>query len=390
MKLLYLDCSMGAAGDMLCAALLELLPDPDAFVTRFNGLGIPGLRMLREEANSCGIRGSHVRMQIHGEEETPSLHNQPAHRSFPEVRAIIDGLSLDPQVREEILSIYDRIAQAEASVHGVSVDQIHFHELGSMDAIADITACCLLIRELAPERICASPVSVGGGWVRCAHGLLPVPAPAAVLLLEEIPIRSGPVEAELCTPTGAALLGRFVQSFGPMPLIRPQAVGYGIGTKEFDRANCLRAVLGETKAASDQVLELRCNLDDMSGEEIGFACEQLLEAGALDVWTQAIQMKKGRPGCLLSVLCRPEEREKLIEAIFLHTQTLGVRETVCERTVLEREAFTRDSSLGPVRWKRSSGFGREILKPEFEDLRRIAAERGLSLRQVREAVEKEN
>ena len=386
MRTLYLDCSMGAAGDMLCAALLELHPDPEGFVARFHALGIPGVELRPEKMVKTGVAGTHVHMLIRGEEEgeEPGHHH---HRHLSDVEAILDRLPLDEAVARDVKAVYAAIAEAEAKVHGRPVTEVHFHEVGARDAIADVTAVCLLLHELRPDRICASPIHVGSGTVKCAHGVLPVPAPATALLLEGLPIYGGEIRGELCTPTGAALLRHFVHSFGPLPAMRLEKLGSGLGTKEFERANCLRAFLGETDDSADRVLELQCNLDDMTGEELAFACERLLEAGALDVWTQAIQMKKGRPGVLLGVLARPEDREALLRCLFLHTSTLGVRECEKRRAVLDREELTLDGPAGPVRQKRVSGYGTRRQKTEFEDLRRIALEQGLSLRQARALAE---
>ena len=405
MRILYLDCGMGAAGDMLTAALLELLPDPAAFVERLNGLGIPGVRYRAEPAVKCGITGTHITVTVDGEEEGAPhehhhdhdhdhehthehTHEHHAHTGLARIRHLVrDHLPLPAQVRADVLGVYDLLAQAESRVHGVPMEEIHFHEVGTMDALADITAVCLLIRELAPDRILASPVHVGSGTVRCAHGILPVPAPATALLLQDVPIYGGELQGELCTPTGAALLRRFVTGFGPMPPLRPKAIGYGMGRKDFPRANCVRAILGETEETGNEVLELRCNLDDQTPEEIGFAMERLLEAGALDVWTQPIGMKKSRPGAMLCVLCRPEDRARMLELLFAHTTTLGVREYPVRRSVLSRETETLDTPWGPVRRKRSAGFGVKREKYEYEDLARIARETGRSLTEVRAALE---
>ena len=388
MRLLYLDCAMGAAGDMLCAALLELHPDPEGFVARFNALGIPGVELRPEKTVNGGVSGTHVHMLIHGEEEGEApAHPHHHHRHLSDVESILDALPLPEAAARDVKAVYASIAGAEAKVHGREVSEVHFHEVGALDAIADVTAVCLLIHELKPDRICASPIHVGSGTVKCAHGVLPVPAPATALLLEGLPICGGELRGELCTPTGAALLRRFVRDFGPLPPMRLEKLGSGLGTKTFDRPNCLRAFLGEAEDASDRVLELQCNLDDMTGEEIAFACQRLLEAGALDVWTQAIQMKKGRPGVLLGVLCRPDRREELLRCLFLHTSTLGVRESEKRRAVLDREERCEDGPLGPVRVKRVSGWGTLREKTEYEDLRRLALEQGLSLRQARALAE---
>ncbi len=468
MKTLYFDCSMGAAGDMLTAALLELLPDPAGFVDRLNALGIPGVEFRAEPSVKCGIRGTHMRVLVHGEEEgsgikdqgsgdAPHEHAHPHHEAPatghqpPETNGyhhehghededhhhhehghedadhhhhdhhtglhgiehlVRDHLTLPEAVRNDVLAVYRLLAEAESRVHGVPVEQIHFHEVGSLDAIADVTAVCLLIRELAPDRILASPVHVGSGQVRCAHGLMPVPAPATAELLKGVPIYGGAIEGELCTPTGAALLRYYVNSFGAMPVMQTEAVGYGMGTKDFPAANCVRALLGEaengsdggntlcapaaedaaggrpasaptTENASDTVLELACNLDDMTAEEIAFAAERLLEAGALDVWTQAIGMKKSRPGILLSVLCKPTDRDALCSLLFRHTSTLGVREARLRRAVLDRTQVTQETRFGPVRKKISAGFGIQKEKYEYEDLAGIAREYDLSLAEIR-------
>ena len=388
MRLLYLDCAMGAAGDMLCAALLELHPDPEGFVARFNALGIPGVELRPEKTVNGGVSGTHVHMLIHGEEEGEApAHPHHHHRHLSDVESILDALPLPEAAARDVKAVYASIAEAEARVHGREVSEVHFHEVGALDAIADVAAVCLLIHELKPDRICASPIHVGSGTVKCAHGVLPVPAPATALLLEGLPICGEELRGELCTPTGAALLRRFVRDFGPLPPMRLEKLGNGLGTKAFDRPNCLRAFLGEAEDASDRVLELQCNLDDMTGEEIAFACQRLLEAGALDVWTQAIQMKKGRPGVLLGVLCRPDRREELLRCLFLHTSTLGVRESEKRRAVLDREERCEDGPLGPVRVKRVSGWGTLREKTEYEDLRRLALEQGLSLRQARALAE---
>lgn len=304
-----------------------------------------------------------------------------------------------------MLAVYTLIAEAECRAHDSSITQIHFHEVGAMDAVADIAAVCLLIHELAPDIIAASPVRVGSGQVRCAHGIIPVPAPATAHLLRGIPSYGGQVRGELCTPTGAALLRHFAQSFGPQPLMRVEKIGYGMGDKDFPQANCLRAMLGEDAVSlncgtdcadnaamscspapnacpRDSVVELSCNLDDMTPEEIGFAVGRLWEAGALDVYTVGIGMKKNRPGVMLCCLCREEQREALTRLFFLHTTTLGVRETVHKRSVLQRTEETRESSCGSVRVKKACGWGVQREKAEYGDLAEIARRRNLSLRQI--------
>ncbi|MBQ5973545.1 MAG: nickel pincer cofactor biosynthesis protein LarC, partial [Oscillospiraceae bacterium] len=310
-------------------------------------------------------------------------HHGHAHSGMAEIGALLAALPVSEAVRENARAVYGLIAEAESAVHGVPADTVHFHEVGALDAVADVTAVCLLMERLGAEKVFASPVHVGRGQVRCAHGILPVPAPATVHLLRGVPIY-GRVEGELCTPTGAALLKRFVTSFGDMPLMTPEKIGCGMGKKDFEAANCVRAVLGEiADGAGDTAVELRCNLDDMTPEQVGFAAEQLLAQGALDVFTTAVGMKKSRPGLMLTVLCREADAGALLRAVFRHTSTLGVRTTVCRRAVLSRRTETLDTAFGPVRVKRAEGYGVSRCKPEYEDLARIARETGLSLDEVR-------
>lgn len=405
MKTLYLDCGMGAAGDMLTAALLELCPDKNEMVERLNRLGLPGVTFQAESSVKCGITGTHMTVRLHGEEEE-SVDYKPQyvqeshihsdhhthhheHHSMESIRHLVSHLDIPELVREDVLAVYDLIAQAESHVHGCPVTEIHFHEVGTMDAVADVTAVCLLLHELAPERIVASPVHVGTGHVHCAHGILPVPAPATAFLLQDVPTYGGAIQGELCTPTGAALLKHFVQEFGSQPTMIVESIGYGCGKKDFEMANCVRAMIGKTAGNQDSVLELCCNLDDMTPEAIGFAMEELFQAGALDVYTTPIGMKKNRPGVLLTCMCKAEQREKMIQLLFLHTTTLGIRENVYNRYTLKRSVETIETDYGMVRVKRVSGWGVQREKAEYEDLVRIARKHKISISQVNERIRKE-
>ena len=388
MRTLYIECNMGAAGDMLMAALCELLPDPDDFVARMNGLGLPGVRVARAAAEKCGVRGTRMAVTVDGREEHEHGHHGGHHHAcLADVRGIIEGLELPERVKLDAAQVYERLARAESEVHGRPMEQLHFHEVGTLDAIADVVGVCLLMAELRPAQVIVSPVHVGCGEVRCAHGMLPVPAPATALLLRGVPVYGGRVRGELCTPTGAALLTHFADGFGDMPMMRVEKIGYGMGAKDFEWANCVRALLGETDAPAEDVAELRCNLDDMTGEALAFAMDALRAAGALDVWSESIQMKKGRPGAMLCCLCRPEAQGALAALMLRHTTTLGVRCAPMRRYALDREALTLDSPWGPVRAKRSFGHGVERLKPEFDDLAEIARREGLTIREVEDGVD---
>ena len=303
-----------------------------------------------------------------------------------DVDALIDGLQLDDAVKEDVRAVYRLIADAESRVHGMPVTEIHFHEVGTMDAVADVTAVCILLHELRPDDIVASPVATGYGTVHCAHGILPVPAPATALLLEGIPAYAGDCKGELCTPTGAALLKHFVKRFAEMPLMRVEKTGYGVGSKEFAHLNAVRAMIGETEDPKDRVTEFFFNVDDMTGEEIGFATERLFEEGALEVYTTPVFMKKNRPGILFSVMCREADKDRVLRAIFRHTSTIGVRESYTQRHVLNREEAKRETPYGTVREKRVSGFGISRSKTEYDDLVRIAKEQGLSLEEIRKRI----
>ena len=380
MRTLYFDCGMGAAGDMLTAALVELFENPAAIIRELNTLGIPGVRFFSKASTKCGINGTHMQVLVWDMEEDEDLHDHGHHHSgLEQIDHIISHLRISDQVRRDVMAVYELIAQAESHAHGVPVNQIHFHEVGTMDAIADITAVCYLLDKLHADKIYASAVHVGSGQVKCAHGILPVPAPATAYILRGVPTYGGEIRGELCTPTGAALLKHFVSEFGKMPVMVTDAIGYGMGKKDFPAANCVRAMLGHTDDQTDTVAELSCNLDDMTPEEIGFAMDRLLEAGALDVFTTPIGMKKNRPGTMLAVLCKPEKKDVLVRQLFRHTTTLGIRENILHRYTLERRTETLDTPYGPVRQKISYGYGVERSKPEYDDLTKIAREQKISL-----------
>jgi uncharacterized protein (TIGR00299 family) protein len=457
MRTLYLECNMGAAGDMLMAALLELHGDPDGFLKRLNGIGIPGVTVRAEAALKCGIKGTHVHVEIDGREEgephgdshanlgeyrheseaghehshehqhehshdhrhehhhehshehrhehSHEHHNEHSnehrheslphngqknqsetnhiHNSYESIEHLLTHLHISETVKSNALAVYKLIAEAESLAHGVPVTQIHIHEVGEMDAVADIVGVCMLMEELAPGRVVASPVNVGSGQVRCAHGILPVPAPATAHILQGIPMYGDKnVTGELCTPTGAALLKHFVSEFREMPVIRTEKIGYGMGKKDFPKANCVRAYLGVTGDTREDVCELVCNLDDMTPEAVAFAQQLLFDEGALDVYTAPIGMKKSRLGVSFTCMCRMADRDKMLALIFKHTSTLGIREYVSRRYTLQKTQHEVDTGLGVVRVKASVGYGTEKSKPEFEDVARIAKENHLSLQDI--------
>lgn len=408
MKALYIDCGMGAAGDMLTAALYELLEDNEktAFLNKMNSSGIPNLKYSAENMTKCGIVGTHMKVSINGSEEHEHHHEHShgeehsheknthshTHSSMQNIEDRVNSLNFSEKVKSDAISVYRLIAEAESNAHGVPVTDIHFHEVGTADAIADIIAVCFLMDQLEVQKVFASPVHVGSGHVHCAHGILPVPAPATAYILRGVPTYSGGIKGELCTPTGAALLKYFVTKFGEMPVINTDRIGYGMGKKDFSQANCVRVMIGEIEEINrkeDVVTELICNIDDMSPEKVGFAMETLFDAGALEVYTTPVGMKKSRPGIMLSVLCNDNLKEEMINLIFKHTTTIGIRENVLKRYTLNRSIETRSTSLGDIRIKKSVGHGTEKTKYEYEDISKIAKEKGLSIDEVVEKIENE-
>jgi len=404
MRTLYLDLSMGAAGDMLTAALLELLPDPDSFIEKLNSVNIPGVKYIMEKTVKNGISGTNIHVLVNGAEEGEHTHEHKheheqghshahGHEHHGDMEGIThivnDHLSVSENIKEQIIEVYSILADAESRVHGVPVSDIHFHEVGTMDAVADITAFCMLINEISPDRILASPVHAGSGEIRCAHGILPVPAPATAEILRGIPFYAGEIKGELCTPTGAALIKRFVNSFGDMPVITVERIGYGMGKKALTSLNCVRAFIGESRETPQEMLEISFNVDDMTAEETGFAVEALFENGANDVFTVPAGMKKDRPGTLICFVCEKSKRDQLLKTVFKHTSTIGVREKSVLRHVMNREIQTLNTKLGPVRLKTSRGFGEEKSKPEYDDISRIAKENAMSLREVKNLIEEE-
>ena len=393
MKTLYIECGMGAAGDMLISALAGCLGDIKNVQDKLNSLSLPGIIYKMEEYSDCGIKGIHTDVTYNGMEEDEHMHDEHDdhhdhhdHRhggSLHDVFHMIDHASAPDKVKEDAKNIYRILAEAESSVHGAPVSDIHFHEVGMMDAVADVTGACLLFNEIGADRVIASPVHVGAGSVKCEHGILPVPAPATAYILKDVPIYGGNIQGELCTPTGAAILKYFADSFGAMPVMKTDSCGYGFGRKKFERANCVRVFSGETYSGDmEHIVKLECETDDMSGEELAYAAELLMEKGAKDVYTAPVIMKKGRSGNLLVCLCTESDEKIMAETIFKNTSTLGIRRFDAERYVLKRRFDTAETGYGEVRIKVSEGFGSSKYKPEYDDAAKIARKNGLSLHEV--------
>jgi pyridinium-3,5-bisthiocarboxylic acid mononucleotide nickel chelatase len=386
MRVAYLDCSSGISGDMTLAALVDCGANLAAVQAAVASMDL-GATLSISSVRKRGFRAR--KLQITAPED-------PVHRDLDQILDCITRGSLSPNARRIAIRIFERLARAEASVHGITIDQVHFHEVGAIDSIVDIVGCAVAWDELAIQRAVASPIPTGTGFVRIAHGHVAVPAPATAELLKGVPIAACNVQAELTTPTGAAILAELVSTYGPLPSMQIQCIGSGAGTRELDdRPNLLRIFLGQASEdskvagfASDSVVVFETNLDDIPGEQIGFAIEQLWAAGALDVFTTSIQMKKNRPGTLLSVLASPDTAQRIEPLIFEHTGTLGIRKTIQHRSILERQIVEVETPWGKVPCKAVVyPDGSRCLSAEYEACRKIALENGLKLSDVIRRIE---
>jgi uncharacterized protein (TIGR00299 family) protein len=373
-KTLYLDCQAGIAGDMTVAALIDLGVPLELLQNELAKLTLPlsAYTLQTENCQRQGIRGLLFNVL--------AADSQP-HRHFGDIKELIAGSGLAAPVKERAQQIFLRLAEAEATVHGVTVDAVHFHEVGAVDSIIDIVATAIALEYLGVESIYASPLPLGSGFVAAAHGLLPVPAPATAELLKGVPVHGHSGSGERVTPTGAAIIAAMANGFGAPPAFRIEKIGYGAGMKDFpDTANILRAFIGsvEPAAGHDQLLVMEANIDDSTPEILGYAMERLFAAGALDVWFTPIQMKKSRPGVTVSLIVPPAAAGMFAEIILTETSAIGLRHYPVTRTVLERNIEERLTPFGTVSFKVTK-YGD---KPEFDDCRRIAAETGRPLREI--------
>ena len=385
LKIAYFDCFSGASGDMLLGSLVDAGLSLSELEVSLARLGIGGYRLAAEPTTRHGLSGTHLHVIVEPGE-------RPA-RTLPAIEQIVGQSDLPERVKTRSLAVFRRLAQAEAAVHGTSIDQVHFHELGAVDSLVDIVGFVWALERLDIEAVHCSPLTVGGGTVQTEHGRLPAPAPATLALLAEVgaPTVPGPGRTELLTPTGAALLTEFA-TFERIPMTI-QAVGYGFGSKEFAWPNALRVWLGESLTTLpseevDQVTLLSCNLDDVTGEVLGYAMDGLFDAGALDVWFTPIQMKKNRPATQVSVLCHPRDATALSRLLLRETPTLGVRQQVVSRAKAGREMRQVETPWGSVRVKIKAVDGQAVAaSPEYDDCARLAAEAGIPLHQVMAAAQ---
>ena len=383
MRIAYLECATGISGDMTLAALVDAGVDPAIIQAAIASLGIPGVELRFESVMKSCFRATAVHIQ-----HPPG---QP-HRGYSQIAKMIDAATgLTDRTRTIAKSIFRVIGEAEARVHGSTLDEIHFHEVGAIDSIVDIVGAAAGFDALNAEVIVCAPLPTGRGHVRIDHGVCAVPTPGTAEILKGIPLVDLPIQAELTTPTGAAIAKVLADRFGALPAMTIEAVGYGAGTINLpDRANVLRLFVGEAVASpnTDQVCLLETNLDDVTGEVIGYLKQAALKAGALDVYSTPIQMKKDRPGVIVSLLCRPEESDRFETLLFQETGTLGIRRHRIERVKQARQAYTVQTAFGPVQGKLAWQPGSTPrFAPEFEDCARVATERGVPLRDVYRAAE---
>ena len=382
MKLAYLDCSSGISGDMFLGACLDSGLDAEALLIELAKIDLGSYQFKPERVVRGGLAGTHV--------EIAAPEKQP-HRHLASIERLIDSSPLSASVKERSRKIFRRLGEAEARLHAQPIEKVHFHEVGAVDAIVDIVGACIAIDVLGIQELVASPINVGSGRVTAAHGSLPVPAPATAELLRGIPVYSSGIEAELATPTGAAIVSTLAASFGPLPAMKIERIGYGAGGRDLPgHPNLLRLLLGTRNSGlgtrgsgSDEVVVIETSIDDMSPEIYGYLVERALEAGALDISCTPIQMKKNRPGLDIRALARPDQAEALADLIFAETTTLGLRISTAERRVLDRELVNVETEYGPIRVKVGRRNGKVLnVAPEFEDCRRVAAERSIPLKDV--------
>jgi pyridinium-3,5-bisthiocarboxylic acid mononucleotide nickel chelatase len=380
MKLAYFDCFSGISGDMTLGALIDAGCCADLLRAELKSLQVPGWTLTTEKVWKNGMSATYVRVQTEDQQE---------HRSLTAILEILKNSQLAPPVQERASRIFQNLGEAEAHVHDAPLEKVHFHEVGAVDAIVDIVGSCIGFNALGIERFACSPLNVGGGTAQMAHGLLPVPAPATARLLQGVPTFSNGVQRELVTPTGAAIVATLCDSFGPQPPMTVSAIGYGAGTTDLEgQPNVVRIMIGDSvekvaNAGDEEISIIEANLDDMNPQIYGYVLEKALSAGALDVYTTALQMKKSRPGTLLTILCRPEDADKMMSLIFAETTTFGMRTHRAQRRALPREWVNVSTSFGSVRIKLSRSNGHILhVTPEYDDCRKLAVENQVPLQQV--------
>ncbi|MDQ5844735.1 MAG: nickel pincer cofactor biosynthesis protein LarC [Acidobacteriota bacterium] len=381
MKTLYFDCFAGASGDMILGAMVGAGVDPQQLKDQIALLGVHGYEIDFETVNRSGISATYARVKT---------DHEHAHRHLSDILKIIYDSRLADSVKHRAAEIFSRLGEAESKVHNLPIEKIHFHEVGALDSIIDVVGAAICFELLGIERFVSSALHVGSGTVEMDHGRFPVPPPAVAELLKDVPFYSTDVTGELLTPTGAAIIKTVCHAYGPLPEMKLTSTGYGAGTRDYEKfPNVLRVMIGETEAnatVEQRLLVLETNIDDMSPQLFGHVMERAFDLGALDCYVTPIQMKKSRPSILLTLLCRPDEREKFMQLLFTETTTLGIRSYEVDRHALERETVKVETQYGPVNVK-VARLGDSIVNvmPEYDDCRRAAREANVPLRVVQEA-----
>jgi pyridinium-3,5-bisthiocarboxylic acid mononucleotide nickel chelatase len=381
MKTLYFDCFAGASGDMILGAMIAAGVKPEVFQERLSLLGVPGYSVTFETVDRSGISATSARVQTSREH---------AHRHLSDILKIIYDSRLSDGVKDRTAKIFSRLAEAEARVHNEPIEQVHFHEVGALDAIIDVVGAAICFELLAIDRFVSSPLHVGSGFVEMDHGRFPVPPPAVIELLKGVPFYSTDIAGELVTPTGAAIISGVCNDYGPIPQLKLEFTGYGAGTREYEKfPNVLRVLVGEDQSsepADERLWMLETNMDDISPQILGHVMDRAFELGALDCYFTSVQMKKNRPGVLLSLLCRQEQRVTLSEMLFAETTTLGIRAYEVERRALERRIERVETQYGPIDVKVAQLNGHVVKEmPEYEQCRQAALKADVPLRVVEEA-----
>lgn len=385
MKTLYFDCFAGASGNMILGALVALGINENELIEHIKLLNIPDFEIEFTTVNKSGISAIHANVKV------PHEH---AHRHLHHIEKIINDSGLSDKIKSRAINIFTKLAEAEAKIHGIEVKKVHFHEVGAMDAIIDVVGACIGFEMLGIEKFSCSKIHVGSGFAKMAHGKFPIPPPAVAELLQSIPIYSTEIEGELCTPTGAAIISTLSETYGEIKDLIIEKIGYGAGTRDYqDFPNVIRLMIGETDHQSltiDHLLILETNLDDVSPQVLGFVMDKAFELGALDCWFTPIQMKKNRPATMISILCEPEKREKLTELLYVETTTLGIRVREVERECLERKFVKVETQFGKIDVKIGLLNGKQVnAMPEFDQLKQIAVENNIPLKELREIVLRE-
>ena len=394
-KTLYFDCFSGASGDMILGALLDLGLPLEDLRGALGSLAVDGVDVSADRVLRAGVSATKLRVKEtgdrrqehggHGEAHHHHHHHHHDHHSLKEIAGFINGSALTAAAKDRAIQLFERLAEAEAAIHSMPIEKVHLHEVGALDSIVDIVGSVYGLDQLGAHAIVSSPLNVGGGTVTCAHGVFPVPAPATARLLEGVPVYSGEVQMELVTPTGALIVTGYAQSYGPLPAMKIDRIGYGAGDRDPKRhPNVLRMIVGQSAALGQhRVVEIVCEIDDMNPQLFGPLMDRLLAAGALDVFYAPVQMKKNRPGTLVTVLVPPDRREALSAILFTETTTIGVRYQEMTRECLDREIVTVETPLGAIRFKVASRGGQVLnASPEFDDCARIAAEKSLPIKDV--------